>query len=41
MRPGLTSWLGRRGRPGAAGDRDELKLRPGSSFLLRRFGARA
>lgn len=39
MRLGLTSWLGRRGRQPHATDRDELKLRPNSSFLLRRLGA--
>ncbi|NRF66460.1 type VI secretion system baseplate subunit TssG [Aquincola sp. S2] len=41
MRLGLTSWLGRRGRQGPSTDRDELKLRPSSSFLMRRLGARA
>ena len=40
MRLGLTSWLGRRGRQPPATDRDELKLRPGNAFLLRRLGAR-
>jgi type VI secretion system protein ImpH len=44
MRLGLTSWIGPGGRrPGAprrpATDRDDLKLRPNSSFLLRRLGA--
>jgi type VI secretion system protein ImpH len=41
MRLGLTSWLGSGGRRGGqrrpAIDRDDLRLRPGSSFLLRRI----
>jgi len=45
MRLGLTAWLGSGGRrngerrPGI--DRDELKLRPSTSFLLRRLAARS
>lgn len=43
LRLGLTSWIGSGGRRDGqrrpAIDRDELKLRPGSSFLLRRLGA--
>jgi len=35
VRLGLTSWLGRRG---AARDRADLRLRPGSSFVLRQPG---
>lgn len=41
MRLGLTSWLGsggrRNGQRRPAIDRDDLRLRPGSSFLLRRI----
>lgn len=41
MRLGLTSWIGpggaRNGRRQPGIDRDELKLRPGSSFLIRRL----
>jgi type VI secretion system protein ImpH len=44
MRLGLTSWVGTGGRPRGAlprppTDRDDLKLRPTSTFLLRRLGA--
>ncbi len=43
MRLGLTSWLGSGGRRNGlrrpATDRNDLRLRPGSSFLLRRLGA--
>jgi type VI secretion system protein ImpH len=44
MRLGLTSWVGTGGRPRGAlprppTDRGDLKLRPNSTFLLRRLGA--
>lgn len=43
MRLGLTAWLGPGGRRNGVRrpttDRDDLRLRPGSSFLLRRTGA--
>ena len=44
MRLGLTSWVGRGGKARGGEhrpptDRDDLKLRPNSSFLLRRLGA--
>jgi type VI secretion system protein ImpH len=44
MRLGLTSWVGRGGKARGGehrppSDRDDLKLRPNSTFLLRRLGA--